>query len=76
MPASERLAERRFMEEYIRDSLYEIAKPFAGQLNTPRKREALAEKMNGFLDSLQSGRFINITIQTSDPVDVSEDGRG
>lgn len=45
---------RRRMADFIIDSSAEIGMPFVGKLNSPLNRRTLTERLNGFLELLQS----------------------
>lgn len=47
-------AKRRYMGDFIIDSLADIGKRFEKKLNTPTQRRAFLANVNGFLDSLKS----------------------
>ncbi len=47
-------AKRRYMGDFIIDSLFDIAVRFVKKLNTPRRRRALTNEMNTFLNLLRS----------------------
>jgi len=47
-------AKRRFMGDFIIDSLFDIAAAFVKKLNTPARRRALTGQINAFLNLLKS----------------------
>ena len=47
-------AKRRFMGDFVIDSLFDISINFVKKLNTPARRRALTGQLNGFLNLLKS----------------------